>query len=90
MSRRPDQNKPRPIISGIVLISLGIFLLLTSHGYLDPEQGWPLLIIAVGAGIIATAFRRGRSSSNDNDPSWQGNPPPEYRPPSPPDSQSNQ
>ena len=80
MSKKTTQDKPRPIISGIILIGLGLFLLLTSHGYLEPEQGWPLLIIAVGAGVIATAFRRSKNKTAAGEPPWQGTPPPPPRP----------
>ena len=83
MSRPPDKEKPRPIISGIILIGLGLFLLLTSHGYLEPEQGWPLLIIAVGAGILVTAFTRRDSRRRSSEPPWQGTPPPQHQPPRP-------
>ena len=58
MKHRPPKEKRRPVISGVILIGLGLFLLLTSHDLIDAERAWPLLIIVVGGAIIATAMTK--------------------------------
>lgn len=61
MKHNPPRPKRRPVISGVILIGLGVFLFLTSRDIIDPEQAWPLLIIVVGGAIIATAVTRKES-----------------------------
>ena len=58
MKHKPLRPKRRPVISGVILIGLGVFLFLTSRDIIVPEQAWPLLIIVVGGAIIATAVTR--------------------------------
>lgn len=68
MKQRPPREKRRPIISGVLLIGLGLFLLLTSHDILDPEQAWPLLIMVVGGAFIATAVTKKSPSGEQQSP----------------------
>ena len=58
MQQRPPKEKRRPVVSGVILIGIGLFMLLTSRDIIDPEQAWPLLIIVVGGAIIATAVTK--------------------------------
>jgi hypothetical protein len=58
MKPRPPREKRRPIVSGVFLVGLGLFLLLTSHDIIDPEQAWPLLIMVAGGAFIAAAITK--------------------------------
>lgn len=58
MSKKRRKEKPRPIVSGLFLILLGVGLLLSANDVVHPEDMWPLLIIFFGGVIVARAFRR--------------------------------
>jgi membrane protein implicated in regulation of membrane protease activity len=67
MARKSKREKPRPILSGVLLIMLGVACLLWFNGVLLPEDTWPLIIIFVGLAVVARAFRR-RSQSHPQTP----------------------
>ncbi len=51
----------RPIVSGFIYLSLGLLLWGWMAGVIpDPERTWPLLIIAIGIGVIVKALTRSR------------------------------
>jgi hypothetical protein len=50
--------KKRPVVSGIVLLGIGVLWLLAMQDVVGIEQGWPLIIIIVGLAIVAAAMTR--------------------------------
>ncbi|MDX9856420.1 MAG: DUF5668 domain-containing protein [candidate division Zixibacteria bacterium] len=68
MTTHEKKNRKRPIVSGIILIGLGLLMLLAMHNVLSMEQGWPLIIIVVGLAIVAAAFTRDKKASPPDTP----------------------
>ncbi|MEE8576401.1 MAG: DUF5668 domain-containing protein [candidate division Zixibacteria bacterium] len=58
MGRKNRKEKRRPIISGLIFLCLGIYLMLGMHTNLDLEDSWPVFIILAGAALIIGAMRR--------------------------------
>ena len=59
MAKQHKQQKKRPLISGFILLGLGILLLLGMYDIVHLEDSWPVLIIMVGLGlIIGAVFRK--------------------------------
>ncbi len=54
-----ERNRKRPIISGVIWLGLGLYLLALHEG-LAPgiEDSWPVIIVIVGLAIIVGAFFR--------------------------------
>ena len=60
-----QRRKKRPIISGIILLGVGLFLLTQTTDLLPPiEYSWPVFIIIVGLALIFGAFFRRKDSSD--------------------------
>ena len=68
-SKREVRKKKRPIISGIVFLGIGLFLLTQTTNLLPPiEHSWPIFIIIVGlALILGSLFKRKDSSDSQTD-----------------------
>jgi hypothetical protein len=59
MTRRAKGEKRRPIISGVIWLGLGLFLL-ARQAELVPSitQSWPVILMIIGVAIICGAFVR--------------------------------
>ncbi|MDD5427309.1 MAG: DUF5668 domain-containing protein [candidate division Zixibacteria bacterium] len=54
-------SRRRPVISGFILLALGIYLQLWSMDLIpDFDKTWPLFIIIIGLALIFGAFTRKR------------------------------
>ncbi|MBD3401727.1 hypothetical protein GF420_02440 [candidate division GN15 bacterium] len=62
-----NKQEKRPIVSGFILLGIGIVLLLGSRDVIDLEQAWPLFIIVVGLAIVFAALTRDRKASPPSD-----------------------
>ena len=59
------RKKKRPIVSGIILLGIGLFLLSQTTNLLPPlEHSWPIFIIIVGLALILGSLFRSKDSSN--------------------------
>lgn len=77
MARRPRREKRPPRVSGAILISLGLLLVLGKN--LDIDQAWPLVLILAGVILIVAWAVSGRNRAEEYD-----SPPPPQAPPPPP------
>lgn len=68
MKDNPQKEPKRPIVSGIILIGIGLLMLLAMHEVLSFEQGWPLIIIVVGLAIVAAATTRDNKTAPPDHP----------------------
>lgn len=66
---KPKKEPKRPIISGFILIGIGLLMLLAMHEVLSFEQGWPLIIIVVGLAIVVAAMTRDKKAVPPDHPS---------------------
>jgi hypothetical protein len=59
MTRKTKCEKRRPIISGVIWLGLGLFLL-ARQAELVPSisQSWPVILVIIGIAIICGAFFR--------------------------------
>ena len=56
----------RPVIGGLVLVTLGILLLLDSLvPNLNFHQLWPILLIVIGGALITVAFSPNKNNSHE-------------------------
>ena len=57
-----DYNKPekrRPLISGIVLLGLGLWMLWMEADWMPPaDESWPVIFVIIGLAIMVSAFFR--------------------------------
>ena len=71
MSRKREECSGRPVISGVFLLGLGLYLLGMSYDWIpDLSTSWPLLIVIVGVALIVKAFFREEKpkETSDNQP----------------------
>jgi len=55
--RKPE--KRRPLISGIVFLGLGLWMLWMDAEWLPPpDQSWPVILVIIGLAIMVSAFFR--------------------------------
>ena len=55
--RKPE--KRRPLISGIVFLGLGLWMLWMEADWMPPiGQSWPVLLVIIGLAIMISAFYR--------------------------------
>jgi hypothetical protein len=68
MEKKYRERPKRPIISGVIWLGLGLFILARSRGWIpDTEESWPLLLVIIGVAlIIGAAFRRTSSQPADD------------------------
>jgi len=53
-----DRRRP-PVVSGIIWLGLGIYLMLLFHDVLPSvEDSWPVLLIIIGAAFIVRGILR--------------------------------
>jgi hypothetical protein len=66
--RKPE--KRRPLVSGIILLCLGLWLLWLDTDWMPPlEDAWPLILVIIGLAIMVSAFlRKPRGTSQQNQP----------------------
>lgn len=59
-TRKKVRKEKRPIVSGIIFLGIGLFLLTQTTNLLPSiEQSWPIFIIIVGlALILGSLFKR--------------------------------
>lgn len=56
-----SRSGKRPLVSGIILLGLGLFLLAVNLGYLPRvERSWPVIIILIGVAILISTLSRSR------------------------------
>ena len=56
------KNRKHPLVSGIILLGIGLFLLAVNYGWLpDIQQSWPVVIILIGIAILISTLARRRS-----------------------------
>jgi len=63
-----DKGKQkRPIVSGFILLGIGLFFLFLTEGILPPiEYSWPVIIIIAGlALILGTVFRKKKPGGDE-------------------------
>jgi len=64
-SKQAVRKKKRPIISGIILLGIGLFLLTQTTNMLPPiEYSWPIFIIIVGLALILGSLLRRKDTSD--------------------------
>ena len=64
-SKQAIRKKKRPIISGIILLGIGLFLLTQTTNMLPPiEYSWPIFIIIVGLALILGSLFKRKDTSN--------------------------
>ena len=68
MCAKQKNCKKRPIVSGIILLGIGLLMLLSVQGILTVEQGWPLIIIVVGLAIVVAAMTRDKKPAPPENP----------------------
>ncbi len=51
------------IVGGFVLVGLGVWFLVDQYVHIDWQLVWPVIVIVIGAGLIAAAMRRSRPSA---------------------------
>ena len=78
MARRPRKQKRPPRVSGAILISIGVLMLLSQH--LNIDQAWPLVLILAGVILIVAWAFSGRKEADE----YEVPPPPQAPPPPPP------
>lgn len=55
--RKPE--KRRPLISGIVFLGLGLWMLWMDADWMPPiHQSWPVILVIIGLAIMVSAFFR--------------------------------
>lgn len=70
MSRKHKEDTGRPVISGVILLGLGLYLLGIMNDLLpEISTSWPLLIVIVGVALIVKAFLRKEKSKEVDDSS---------------------
>ena len=70
MSRRRKRENKSTMISGVIYLGLGLYLLSVYYELVPaPERSWPIILIVVGLAIIIGALAKRNSeqelSSND-------------------------
>ena len=64
-SKQAVRKKKRPIISGIILLGIGLFLLTQTTSLLPPiEYSWPIFIIIVGLALILGSLFKSKDTSD--------------------------
>ncbi len=62
---QPAWTAPRPgnagIVTGVVLVVLGVWFLIDQYVRIDWDFIWPVVIMVAGGGLIAAALMRSRS-----------------------------
>ena len=66
MTQGTKKEKRRPIVSGMILLGLGLFLQFADMAVL--AYTWPVFIIIVGAALIFGAMFRKNSPTNGTPP----------------------
>jgi hypothetical protein len=68
-TKKKVRKEKRPIVSGIIFLGIGLFLLSQTTNLLPSiEHSWPIFIIIVGlALILGSLFRRKDSSDSQTD-----------------------
>jgi len=68
-TKKKARKEKRPIISGIIYLGIGLFLLTQTTNLLPPiEHSWPIFIIIVGlALILGSLFKRKDNSDSQPD-----------------------
>lgn len=70
MNMKEDKNnisRRRPVISGFILLGLGIYLQLWSMDLIpDFDKTWPLFIIIIGLALIFGTFTRKREAGKSH------------------------
>ncbi len=57
------EHRKHPLISGIVFLGIGLFLLAVNYGYLPSvDESWPVIIILIGVAILISTLTRRRRS----------------------------
>ncbi len=61
------QEQKRPIVSGFILLGIGLFLLLLTMDILPPlRYSWPMFIIIAGLALILGAiFKKQKTTGNE-------------------------
>lgn len=53
------ERQRRPVVSGIIWLGLGVYLLLLFHEVLpSPEDSWPVVLIIIGVAFIVRGIVR--------------------------------
>jgi hypothetical protein len=71
MEKSHRKEKRRPLISGFILLGLGLLLLLGMYDIIPVENSWPLLIILAGFALIVGAVTRRSPKAHSNQSSDQ-------------------
>lgn len=56
---KAPQPKTGEMVTGLILLGVGVVFLLNSFDIWDIGDSWPLILVAVGLSLIAGALRRG-------------------------------
>jgi len=69
MTGKTQQKRPkkrRPLVSGVILLGIGLYLWGHTSNLLPPiKYSWPLLIIVLGLALVAGSIARKNRSTND-------------------------
>ncbi|MBI5265977.1 MAG: hypothetical protein HY851_01980 [candidate division Zixibacteria bacterium] len=56
---RPPKTERRPLVSGIIWLGLGIFLLMLFNEWIPSiEMTWPVVLIIIGGALITRGLAR--------------------------------
>jgi hypothetical protein len=59
MSKKAEKKSSSGLVTGLILLGLGIIFQLNSFNIVDIEESWPVIIIVIGLALIAGSIRGG-------------------------------
>lgn len=61
MSGKVNARQKRPLVSGLIYLGLGIYLLLVFNEVVPSvEDSWPIVLIIIGAALIARGLTKSK------------------------------
>lgn len=59
MTDKPIARQQRPVVSGMIWLGLGIYLMLIFSGVIPAvEDSWPVILIVIGAALVVRGIVR--------------------------------
>ena len=68
MSRHKREQRGGPVISGVIMLGLGLYLLSMQIGVLPSiDKSWPSILVIVGVALIVGAFSKKQKPADHQD-----------------------